>query len=127
MARSAASHGTQRRQRHHRRGIVAEYLAAAWLLLKGYRLLAHRYKTPVGEIDLIVQRGQTLVFVEVKARATASSAAESIHLTNQQRVVRAAQMYLHAHPKLQNSSIRFDAVLISCYRFPHHMTHAFTA
>ena len=110
---------------HHRRGLHAETLAGLYLQLKAYRILARRYKTPGGEIDLVAKRGKTLAFVEVKARKTFAEAAESIHPRNQQRVVRAAQHYLAEHPEFHSHIIRFDAVLIVWYRWPKHIAHAF--
>ena len=115
------------RRRHYRRGHRAETLAALWLRAKGYRILATRYKTKVGEIDLIARRGRTVIFVEVKGRSEREAAAQAIHTHNQQRVVRAAQWWLQQHPMPANGTIRFDAVLVAWYRWPHHIPHAFTA
>ena len=118
---------TRPRRSSHRRGLRAEAWAAWWLRLQGYRILAMRYKTPVGEIDLVAKRGGTLAFIEVKARALHADAAEAIHARNQQRVVRAAQHYLQAHPQHAHRTIRFDALLVAWYRWPHHIRHAFDA
>jgi putative endonuclease len=63
-----------KRQSAERGGRRAESLAAWWLRLKGWRILARRVRTPVGEIDLVARRGRTIAFVEVKARATAVQA-----------------------------------------------------
>jgi putative endonuclease len=115
------------RKTRHQQGLLAEIIAALWLMLKAYRIVAWRYKTPVGEIDLIARRGNTLVFVEVKLRKTTTLAAEAIHIRNQQRVMRAAQYYLSAHPQWQSGTIRFDAVLVTWYRLPRHIAHAFSA
>lgn len=115
-----------RRQRNHRRGLRAEYVAAAWLCLKGYRLLGMRYKTPVGEIDLIMRRGRTLAIIEVKARPTHDAAAAAIHAENQSRVVRAAQYFLVGHSGYADFEVRFDAVLIAWYSWPKHVPHAFS-
>lgn len=112
---------------NHRRGILAEYLALVWLMLKAYRPVARRYKTPVGEIDLIVCRGRALVFVEVKARRNQDDAAHAIHTKNQSRVVRASQYFLNAHPRYADYQVRFDAILITWYKRPHHLVHAFIA
>lgn len=118
---------TQRRSRH-RRGIRAETVAALWLQLKAYRILARRYKTPGGEIDLVAQRGRTIAFVEVKARTTARDAAEAIHRHNQQRIIHAAQYYLAAHPQFGQYTLRFDAMLVTSWRRPPtHVVHAFDA
>ena len=108
-------------------GHRAENLAAIFLQLKGYRILARRYKTPVGEIDLIIKRGRAIAFVEVKGRRDRTAAAESIHAQNQSRVVRAAQWWLSKHGQYIEHAVRFDVCLIAWYRWPHHITHAFTA
>jgi putative endonuclease len=61
-----------------RLGLSAESRAAMVLLAKGYRILARRWKTPFGEIDIVARRRATLVFVEVKARERADDAAEAV-------------------------------------------------
>ncbi len=118
---------TAQRQRSQRHGIFAEYLALALLTLKGYRFVTRRYKTRLGEIDLIVRRGKTLVFVEVKARAARDTAAYAVHAKNQQRVIAASQRFLVAHPYYQDYQVRFDVVLVAWYSRPHHLVHAFGA
>jgi putative endonuclease len=115
------------RQARQRLGHRAEFSAAILLQLKAYRILARRFKTPLGEIDLIAKRGKTLAFVEVKGRSDRASAAASVHRKNQQRVVRAAQWYLSAHPELANCTVRFDVCLVAWYRWPHHIPNAFPA
>lgn len=75
-------------------GRWAEHAAALFLRFKGYRILARRYKTPVGEIDLVAERGRTLAFVEVKWRPTARAALEAIPPRQRDRVSRAANWYL---------------------------------
>jgi putative endonuclease len=112
---------------NHRRGILAEYMALLYLTLKGYRLVTMRYKTKLGEIDLIMRRGSTIAFIEVKARRTHEDAAHAIHAKNQARVMQAAQMFLASHPAYGNYHVRFDAVLIAWYKRPHHHVHAFGA
>ena len=68
-------------------GLSAESRAAAFLVAKGYRILARRFRTPVGEIDVIARRFNTVAFVEVKARATLDGAAESITERGKGRIV----------------------------------------
>jgi len=109
----------------YRRGIVAEYIALGFLMLKGYWPLAWRFKTPVGEIDLIMRRGKTLAFVEVKARRTTGDAAAAVHAKNQSRVVRASHYFLMQHVHYQGLQVRFDVCLIPWYKLPHHHPHAF--
>jgi putative endonuclease len=117
---------SQKHRRSHRSGLVAEWLALLYLMLKGYFPLAMRYKTPVGEIDLIMKRGRRLVFVEVKARADADNAAHAVHAKNQSRVVRAAQHYLASHPRYAQCEVRFDVCLIAWYHWPKHLPNAFS-
>jgi len=107
MARDKSS-----RQKAQRRGHKGEGRAALYLRLRGYRILEQRYKTPVGEADLIARRGGTLAFVEVKARETYRDGVEAITARQQQRVVRAAQAYLAANPGLATLDCRFDALII---------------
>lgn len=106
------------------RGNRAEFLAAILLIMKGYRILARRMRLPVGEIDLIARRGKVVAFVEVKARATPDAAAESITPATRRRIEAAARGWLARRPDLAGLSIRFDAVLISPRRWPHHITDA---
>jgi len=99
--------------RAEKRGHWAE-TQTAWLLrLTGHRILARNYKTPVGEIDLIAKRGNTVSFIEVKARADSQAAAEAITPKQRRRIQRAAEMYLVHHPALQTHDIRFDVCLVS--------------
>lgn len=109
----------------HQKGLAAESHAAWFLRFKGYRVLAKRYKTPVGEIDLIVRKGKAIVFVEVKRRSSRDAAAEAVHSHNQSRVRRAAELYLQKHPRYTGGDIRFDAVLLSGGLFPRHIINAF--
>ncbi|NCC22201.1 MAG: YraN family protein [Alphaproteobacteria bacterium] len=104
MARNRES-----RLRAYRLGFAAEWLAAAILTLKGYRVLAMRYKTPVGEVDLIARKGPVIAFVEVKVRADLSSALYSIHRRNRERVMRAAACYLAGNRRTLGLQPRFDA------------------
>lgn len=119
------SNAYAKRLKFYRLGIMSEYLALLWLCVKGYWPIATRYKTPVGEIDLVVRRGRTLAFIEVKARANREAAALAIHHKNQSRVVRASHYFLASHPEYQNYQVRFDAVLIAWYALPKHHANAF--
>ena len=74
-----------------RTGLSAESRAAAWLMAKGYRILAKRFKTPHGEIDLVAKKRNLLVFVEVKARARLDDAAYAVTPRQQARIIDAAQ------------------------------------
>ena len=108
-------------------GISAESRAAAFLIAKGYRILARRFRTPVGEIDIVAGRRNTLTFVEVKARSTLDGAAESITDRNKQRIVAAAEYWLSQHPDDVTRDMRFDAVLVAPGKVPRHIAGAFDA
>jgi len=101
------------RQRAYRRGRRAEWIAAFWLRLKGYRILARGYRCPAGEIDLIARRGGLLAFIEVKQRDRLGAAAEAISQRQRRRVGRAAQKFLQSHPHFSDLEMRFDAILLS--------------
>lgn len=117
---------TAHRRKRYRSGKRAEWLALAYMMAKGYAPVSTRYKTPQGEIDLIMRRGRTLVFIEVKARANRADAAFAIHAKNQSRVVNAARAFLSTHENYHDWNMRFDAIIIAWYRWPHHITHAFS-
>ena len=115
------------RRAAERRGRRAE-LAAVWLLrLKGFRVIARRYRTPVGEIDLIARRGHLVAFVEVKSRATLAEAAEAVAPAGRQRIARAASLWLARNPAAAQLTLRFDAVLLAPRRWPRHMVGIFDA
>ena len=95
-------------------GKEGEELAESYLTKKGYRLVERNYRCRGGEVDLIVLDRRVIVFVEVKARNDASfgSPLESVHPRKQQRMTRAALIFLSDH-KLHHRDARFDVVGIS--------------
>jgi putative endonuclease len=107
------------------RGHVAEAKALAALMLKGYRPLARRYSVQGGEIDLIVARGDTIVFVEVKARAQMELAVEAIGFQKRRRFSRAVRAWLSRNPWAMARTLRADAVLVAPRRWPRHVEGAF--
>ena len=108
-------------------GRRGETLAAWYLRLKGYRIVATRVKTPVGEIDLVAERFGTTVFIEVKARAFSSGEAEALAAVNRRRIVRAAQYYIVRHPRLAETPMRFDVIFLAPFAWPRHVRNAFDA
>lgn len=111
----------EERRRREARGRQAETLAWLYLLLKGYRLLARRYRCPAGEIDLICRRGRVIVFIEVKARARIDDAAAAITPHQLGRIRRAGDYFLAAHPRLAGHDCRVDALLVAPGRLPRHL------
>ncbi|HWE74933.1 MAG TPA: YraN family protein [Stellaceae bacterium] len=115
---------TAKRRAAERRGKSAELLCLWHLRLRGYRILARRYKTPMGEIDLIVRRGDTLAAIEVKARADFDSAGAAITRRQQQRIMRAIAHFLGGRPDLAMLAARFDVMLVAPRRWPRHLVDA---
>lgn len=103
----------------YQKGLGAEILAMASLLCRGYCILAWRYKTKVGEIDLIVRRGKTVAFIEVKNRASLDEALFSLTPQMRRRIGQAAKYYLSSHAGEQGYDHRFDLVAVSGFSVRH--------
>jgi putative endonuclease len=116
---------TGARQVAFRLGLSAESRAAAFLIAKGYRILARRWRSPVGEIDIVARRRKLLVFVEVKARDSLDAAAESVTPQQKRRICAAAEAWLAANPDDTVRDMRFDAMLVAPGRMPRHIPGAF--
>ncbi len=123
--RGAARDITQKRRAAYRHGHLAEAAAMLLLLVKGFRPLARRYRTPLGEIDLVMKRGRTIAFVEVKARAIERDALESVGLQSERRMADAADLWLAKHPAASGLNLRYDMVLVQPWRLPRHIPDAF--
>jgi putative endonuclease len=115
------------RQIAFRTGISAESRAAAFLIAKGFRILARRWKSPLGEIDIIARRRSLLVFVEVKARERLDDAAWSVTDRQRLRIAAAAEAWLAQNTDDRIRDIRFDAMLVAPGRIPRHIPAAFDA
>lgn len=116
---------TARRRKSYRRGHRGESLAALALRLKGFRILARRYRTKLGEIDLIARRGDLVLIVEVKARPTLVEAMEAIAHESEWRIERAADLWLSRQPDYGRLSVRFDMVAVLPWRWPVHVDNIF--
>ncbi len=113
------------RQTNYSAGVDAEMDAAQTLASNGYKILNRRYKTPAGEIDLVVSRGDELGFIEVKKRRTAEEAAWSITGRQQRRIIDAAQYWMQNFPDQSAQSITFDAIFVCPGQPPQHVVDAF--
>lgn len=122
-----ASRTTNResRQRSQRQGRRAEWLAAQFLRLKGYRVLDRNVRTPYGEVDLVLRRDKTVIFAEVKLRGAGASAGGAVAWKQQQRIARAARhlagLKRYGHP---DDGVRIDLVLLRPGRLPEHLPDA---
>lgn len=110
-------------------GRTAEFMALQYLRLKGYALVACNYVTGrgtgAGEIDLIVKNQTTLVFIEVKKRKDLTTAAYSILPKQQERIRRAAEVFVARHSEYADFDIRFDAILVQMPLKIEHIENAF--
>ena len=115
------------RQVAFRFGLSAESRAAAYLIAKGHRIVARRWRSPIGEVDIVARRRRTLIFVEVKARERLDDAAEAVLPRQQRRIIGAAKAWLASHPEDADRDIRFDVVLVAPKSLPRHIMAAFDA
>jgi putative endonuclease len=112
------------RRAAYRRGHAGERLAALRLLLAGYRILARRYRTKLGEIDLIARRGDVIAFVEVKRRDELITGLEAVTPQARIRIRRAAEVYIRRNPALAERVLRFDVMVVTPWAWPRHIVDA---
>ncbi|HEY0646942.1 YraN family protein [Phenylobacterium sp.] len=115
VARGAAARLSGRR---------AEVWAAAWLMAKGYRILAFRWKTPLAEIDVVAKRGRVLAVVEVKSRTTLEVALETVTYDQRDRLRRAGVQLAATRPALAGCDVRLDLLALAPGRLPRHIPDA---
>lgn len=118
---SARDRRRDERRARDRAGRRAEWIAAMALRLRGYRILARREKTPLGEIDLIAVRGRRVAFIEVKRRATLEAAEAAVTATQRARIRRAADLWLARNAPYQSHELGFDIVFLVGRSWPRHV------
>lgn len=116
---------TRSRQRAEAKGRRAEFLAALWLMVKGYRILGMREKTRSGELDIVARKSGILAIVEVKARATLEAGIDALTWHQQQRIIRGAASYTGRNRRVAGLAIRYDIIVIRPWKLPHHIRQAF--
>ncbi|MET3613426.1 putative endonuclease [Rhizobium aquaticum] len=109
----------------YRRGFFAEYIAALYLLLKGYHIAAMRYRSRGGEVDIVARKGDLAVFVEVKARRHVDEAISAVGFTAQRRIEAASLHWLAKQKDAAKLSRRYDIVAILPWRLPVHFPDVF--
>jgi len=119
----------KKKQKAYLWGQGAEWLCMLMLTLKGYRILAHRFKCKSGEIDLIAQKGNMICFVEVKARQTINDALSAVSTQQKKRIIKAAEWYLAKNSQAfggenANNSYRFDMMAVEPWAWPTHVKDA---
>lgn len=110
------------RQLAEQRGRKAETIAAWWLRLKGWTILARRARVPGGEVDLVARRGRTLAFVEVKQRGNEEAAAWALDEYRLRRVAVAAERLAPRYAR-EGDDIRIDALFLVPGRLPRHLAN----
>lgn len=120
MSGSGRSHSAPdgERQRHEQRGRRAEWWAALYLTMHGYRIIERRFKVHAGEIDLIARKGRRIAFIEVKMRADRESCEASITPKLRARVRRAAEIWLSRNAAYQEFDLGFDVIFIRPRKWP---------
>lgn len=103
-----------RTENRRRAGMEQEELAAAYLKKCGIRILERNYRTKTGEVDLIGEDGEYLVFFEVKWRSQAGSgyAAEAVDRKKQRQICAVADYYLYQNGYIQDQAVRFDVIAV---------------
>ena len=115
----------QKRIRAERLGRWSEYRAALALLFKGYRIVALRYKTKAGEVDIIARRGDLVIFVEVKARRDLRAGVDAVGYEAERRIANAADHWLRRQSDATRLSLRHDIIVVRPWRWPTHFEGAF--
>ncbi len=105
-------------------GVNAETLAALFLRLKGYSILARGYRIREGEIDIVARRGRTIAFVEVKARPSLDDAAIAITPEKRRRISRASRRWIVSNGWAANYVLRGDAIFVAPGKLPRHVEAA---
>jgi putative endonuclease len=116
---------TVERKKALKRGATAEWLAAGFLMLKGYRLIARRVGGKGGEIDLVMRRGDLIAFIEVKSRADQDMALMSVTPNKVRLIGKTARLWMARNPWATGMSFRGDVVAMSGWRWPLHVEAAF--
>jgi putative endonuclease len=114
-----------KRQEAERRGHRGEWLAAWYLRFKGYRIVAKRFKTKTGEVDIIARKRDLIIMVEVKARPTVLEAMDAITATAQRRIEAAGDIWLARQKDFARLSVRYDLIAILPQKWPVHVERLF--
>jgi putative endonuclease len=110
------------RRAAEKRGRGAETIAAFYLRLHGWRILARRVRVHGGEVDIVARRGRTLAFIEVKARASEDAAAFALDAWRLRRVAVAAERLAPRYMR-DGDDLRIDALFIVPGRWPRHLAN----
>ena len=126
-ARRRSAHPRPERRSAERRGRVAELMCRWHLRLRGWRIVAHDWRCPSGEIDILARRGRVLAVIEVKSRPDLATAVLSVVPRQRRRIARAASAFLMTRPDLAALTLRFDVMLVAPLRPPRHLANIWRA
>lgn len=116
-----------KKQKSYLFGIFAEYYVIFLFFFKGYTLLKHRYKTKMGEIDLIFKNKDNLIAVEVKARKdTNTNIGEVVSFKQYKRIMNSLKLFLNKNIEYSNFNIRIDVVLVKGLFSIEHLKNVWT-
>ncbi len=111
----------RRKIKSYKFGIVGEFIAIVFLVIKGYKIIARRYKTKVGEIDIIASKKDLLIMIEVKSRKYYDEVEEVLSLNQRKRIKNAANFFIQKnYKKFCNHSVRFDLIIVKPFCIPKH-------
>lgn len=113
------------RRKANLKGHFAEYYAAFYLMLKGYRIANLRHKTKLGEIDIIARKRDLAIFIEVKARADLQKGVDAVSYHSQTRIKNASDLWLAKQKNPHKISQRYDIIVVRPWRWPVHFLDAF--
>jgi putative endonuclease len=105
------------------KGYLGEFIAVCLLKLKGYRILARRYKTACGEIDIVAQKNDIIAFIEVKCRKSIDKCYNAVTAKQLRRIQRASGIFMSRRKNLEQKFIRYDVILIASWKLPVHVTN----
>ncbi len=115
------------RRMAERKGHKGETFAAILLMLKGYRIVARRYKTKLGEVDIIARRRNIVALVEVKARNSLLEAMDAVDTTTMRRIEAAGDLWLTKQRDYARINIRYDLIAVLPGKLPVHVQNLFQA
>lgn len=111
-------------KRGHKRGQWGELYVRLWLIMRRWTILKHQWKTPLGEIDIIAQKGRLIAFIEVKNHASYDDSRSVITPKQQKRIINAARFFIKEHPAYASHDMRFDAILLHQWWAVEHIADA---
>ncbi len=114
-----------KKQKSYFFGLLAEYYVIFLLFFKGYKILEHRYKTKLGEIDLIFKKGNNIIAVEVKARKNKNlQIGEVVSRKQLTRILNSLKIFLNKNEIYSNFNSRVDVILVYNFLRVQHIKNA---